>query len=367
MNDTYLFTSESVTEGHPDKVCDTIADAILDACLQQDPESRVACEVMCKHDHVMLGGEIACRGNIDYEAITRQTIRDIGYTRPGEPFHADHVTIVNHLSAQSGEIAQGVIREKRIEQGAGDQGIMFGYASNETAERMPLPILLAHKLAQQLATDRKTGTEDWLGPDGKTQVTVRYENGRPTKVMDVVVSTQHDAQTEKRAIEHYVKTSLLPRALDDWYTPDITIHVNPTGSFVFGGPSADCGVTGRKIIVDTYGGFARHGGGAFSGKDPSKVDRSAAYFCRYVARQIVRQGLAERVELQVAYAIGKANPISIHVDTFGTGDTQAAAKYAGTFDFRPYAIIQQLDLKRPIYTQTTNYGHFGKPHLTWEQ
>jgi len=365
--DRYIFTSESVTEGHPDKVCDYIADSILDAYMRQDPKSRVACEVLCKENHVVLAGEITSNGHVDHEEIARQAIREIGYVDAGEPFNADGVTITQHVSKQSAEIAQGVNVSTNLEsdQGAGDQGIMFGYASGETPELMPLPIFLAHRLAAGLAEDRRAGT-DWLRPDAKTQVSVLYEDIKPIALTDVVVSTQHAASIDRADIIAYVKEKLAPRILGDWFTKDIRFHVNPTGSFVFGGPSADAGVTGRKIIVDSYGGAGRHGGGAFSGKDPSKVDRSGAYFCRYIARQIIKQKLAHRAEIQVSYAIGMAKPVSVRIDTFGTGDAKAAEEFVKTFDFRPVAIIEQLDLLRPIYRQTTNYGHFGKKGLPWE-
>ena len=365
----YIFTSESVSEGHPDKVCDFIADSILDAHLEQDPRSRVACEVLCKEDRVILAGEITSQADVDLDAVVRQAIREIGYQYDDQPFRADTVNIITLISGQADEISQGVTAETSLagEQGAGDQGIMFGYASDETEELMPLPILLAHRLARRLAEHRKEGDIGWLRPDSKTQVSVRYEDDRPAAVTDVLVSTQHAQGVERETIRQFMATALLPEALEGWYHDDIRLLVNPTGSFVQGGPSADAGVTGRKIIVDTYGGFGRHGGGAFSGKDPSKVDRSGAYFCRHVAREVVKKGLAERAEVQVAYAIGMAQPISVKVDTFGTGDARAAADFAGGFDFRPAAILQQLDLLRPIYRTTTNYGHFGKPELPWEK
>jgi S-adenosylmethionine synthetase len=365
MSKNYVFTSESVTEGHPDKVCDFIADSILDACLKKDPRSRVACEVLCKEWHVVLAGEITAPSGIDFEGVARDAIREIGYVDPAEAFCADRVRVDCYLSKQAPEIAQGVDAR---EQGAGDQGIMFGYATNETPALMPLPILLAHRLAQTLAKDRKSGTQTGLRPDAKTQVSVRYVDGKPVSVETVLVSTQHAAVFKRSAIREYVVEDLMPRALGKWCRKGITVLVNPTGSFVLGGPAADCGVTGRKIIVDTYGGMARHGGGAFSGKDPSKVDRSGAYFCRYVARQVVKAGLAQRAEVQVSYAIGKAKPLSTLVETFGTGDGRLAARFvAEKFDFRPAAIVECLDLLRPIYRKTTNYGHFGRTGLPWEQ
>ncbi len=363
---TAIFTSESVAEGHPDKVCDFIADSILDAYLTEDSSSRVACEVLCKNDLVVLAGEITSLATVDHEKIARQAIRAIGYTDTTEPFNADHIRVLQIISKQSPEIAQGVTKDKG-EQGAGDQGIMFGFATDETPELMPLPILLAHRLARGLADDRHGGTVAWLCPDAKTQVSVLYEGNTPTRVTDILVSTQHRADVGQDIIQAYIADQLIPRVLGVWYHQGIRIMVNPTGSFVHGGPSSDCGVTGRKIIVDTYGGAGRHGGGAFSGKDPSKVDRSGAYFCRYVARQIIREGLARKAEVQVAYAIGVAQPVSVKVDTFGTGDDEAAADFVRQFDFRPGAIIKRFDLKRPIYRQTTNYGHFGKSELPWEQ
>lgn len=366
LEPSYVFTSESVSEGHPDKVCDTIADAILDACLTQDTGSRVACEVLCKNDTVVLAGEISSCAELDYEAIVRAAVREIGYTDPTEPFSADTLRVQSFLTRQAAEI-DGAVSKEGDDQGAGDQGIMFGYASDETPELMPLPIVLAHRLAYGLAEDRKGGDFDWLRPDSKTQVSVLYENGRPVAVTSVLVSTQHTADQPQEAISAYVRGKLAPRVLGEWYRPEIEFLVNPSGSFIQGGPSADCGVTGRKLIVDSYGGAARHGGGAFSGKDPSKVDRSGAYYCRYVARQIVKEGLAKRAELQVSYAIGRAQPVSVLVDTFGTGDPEAAAAFVRRgFDFRPAAIIRQLNLLQPIYSSTTNYGHFGKAGLPYE-
>ncbi len=364
----YVLTSESVTEGHPDKVCDYIADSVLDTCLEQDRRSRVACEVLCKGNHVVLAGEITSNARFDREALVRRAIEEIGYVEEGQPFcHSTaHVSLL--FTQQAQEIHQGVDRANPEEQGAGDQGIMFGYATDETPELMPLPILLAHKLARRLTDDRKEGRVKWLRPDGKTQVAVEYQDGRPVAVRKVLVSTQHTPEVTARqdVIRGYVADQLIPAVLGDWNRKDIDVLVNPTGSFEHGGPGVDCGVTGRKIIVDTYGGAAHHGGGAFSGKDPSKVDRSGAYFCRYVARQLVKSGLARRAEIQVSYAIGQAQPMSIKVDTYGTGDPRAAAEFVGTFDFRPRAISERLDLVRPIYRQSTNYGHFGRPGLPWE-
>ncbi len=367
---TYTFTSESVSEGHPDKVCDFIADSILDACLEQDPQSHVACEVLCKDNQVVLAGEITTNATIDYDAVARAAIREIGYTDPAELFNADGVTITRLITQQSGEINAGVRKatDDQQEQGAGDQGIMFGYATAESAELMPLPILLAHRLTKGLAVDRRSGPYPWLRPDSKSQVSIVYRGNTPERVSSVLVSTQHAKDVSQADIRDYVISVLAPRELGEWFRQDIEFIVNPSGSFAHGGPSADCGVTGRKIIVDTYGGAGRHGGGAFSGKDPSKVDRSGAYYCRYVARRIVEAKLAERAEVQVSYAIGRAKPMSIKVDTFGTGDPIRAERFVDeTFDFRPAAIIRELDLLRPIYRLTTNYGHFGKAGLPWEK
>jgi len=365
----YTFTSESVTEGHPDKVCDYIADSILDAYLQKDPKSRVACEVLCKEDIVVIAGEITSGGQVDHEAVARQAIREIGYVDPSASFNSDGVQVRQFVSKQSAEIAQGVDLDRNVEheQGAGDQGIMFGYATDETPELMPLPILLAHRLSRGLADDRRNGNCPWLRPDGKTQVSVLYEDNNPIAVTDAIVSPQHSPDVSREAIISYVTESLAPRVLGNWYSKKIQFHVNPTGSFILGGPSADAGVTGRKIIVDTYGGAGRHGGGAFSGKDPSKVDRSGAYFCRFIAKQLIRQRLARRAEIQISYAIGEAHPLSVRVDTFGTGDPEAAVEFVKGFDFRPAAIIERFKLLRPIYRQTTNYGHFGKAGLPWEE
>jgi S-adenosylmethionine synthetase len=366
----YTFSSESVSEGHPDKVCDLIADAVLDACLEQDPHSHVACEVMCKHNTVVLGGEITTAARLNYEDIVRRTIREIGYTDPSEPFNADAAQVLLLLSRQSTEINQGVVHatDDQKEQGAGDQGIMFGYATDECEELMPLPILLAHRLTRGLAEDRRSGRHDWLRPDSKSQVSLVYRGNTPIEIATVLISTQHRDSVTRSDVQAYVERELAPRVLGQWYNPRAEFIVNPSGSFVLGGPSADCGVTGRKIIVDSYGGAGRHGGGAFSGKDPSKVDRSGAYYCRYVARRLVQAGFAHKAELQVAYAIGRAKPLSIKVDTFGTGDAQKAEKYvADNFDFRPANIIEELELLQPIYRQTTNYGHFGKAGLPWEK
>ena len=364
-----VLTSESVAEGHPDKVCDFIADSVLDAYLAHDRRSRVACEVLCKSGVVVLAGEISSTSSLDHLGLVRQAVRDVGYDDPAAPFSADGLQLVQHITGQSWEIGRSVdpATNRVGEQGAGDQGIVFGYATDETPERLPLPLVLAHRLARGLAEDRRAGAPGWLRPDGKTQVSVAYEDGVPARVEGVLVSTQHAPDVEPEAVRRYVEAVLAPRVLGRWLDPDVRFTVNPSGSFVQGGPAADCGVTGRKIIVDTYGGAARHGGGAFSGKDPSKVDRSGAYFCRWVARQAVGAGLARRVEIQAAYAIGVARPVALRVDAFGTGDEGEVAAFVEGFDFRPAAIIERLDLLRPIYRQTTNYGHFGKPGLPWEQ
>jgi len=357
----YVFTSESVSEGHPDKVADFISDSILDAHLAADPECRVACETLCKEDQVVLAGEITSNEIVDYEKVVRQAVRQIGYNDGTQPFCSDTLNLTLMLSQQAPEIGQGVDRG-----GAGDQGIMFGFASDETPELMPLPILLAHRLNLRLAEARKSQEVEWLRPDSKSQVSCLYEDEVPLCVSDVLVSTQHAPGISQGEICEFVRQSILPAALGDWHNPDIDLLVNPTGSFVQGGPSADAGLTGRKIIVDTYGGAARHGGGAFSGKDPSKVDRSAAYFCRFVARQLVQAGVCRKAEIQVAYAIGVDQPVSVRVETFGTGDASAAVSFVREYDFRPQAIIERLGLRAPIYRSTTNYGHFGRDGLPWE-
>ena len=365
----YIFSSESVSEGHPDKVCDYISDSILDACLEQDPQSRVACETLCKSDTVVLAGEITTNAKFDYEKVVRQAVKEIGYTDTSEPFCDTTLKVISLITRQSNEISQGVTAttSQSGDQGAGDQGIMFGYATSESTELMPLPILLAHKLTKGLTDDRKASKVNWLRPDNKSQISVLYEGNDPKEVTAVVVSTQHSPEADQKKIIEYVREELGPRTLGAWWRKDVTLFVNPTGSFTHGGPSADAGVTGRKIIVDSYGGAGRHGGGAFSGKDPSKVDRSSAYYCRYVAKQVVASGLAKKAEIQVGYAIGMAKPVSVKVETFGTGDERAAAEFVmQAFDFRPRAIIEQFDLLRPIYRSTTNYGHFGRPGLPWE-
>jgi len=375
LHGTYVFTSESVCEGHPDKVCDYVSDSILDAHIAQDPSAHVACETLAKAGRLVLAGEITSKGTVDHVAVARLALRDIGYTDGLEEFNADGVEVLEFLTRQALEIDAAVRKQAdgasgardAKEQGAGDQGMMFGYATDETPELMPLPILLAHRLARGLAEARKQGEVPWLRPDGKTQVSIEYADGSPVRVTHVLVSAQHAAGTARDSIRDWVAGTLVPRALGTWTVQPADVTVNPAGSFVAGGPSADCGLTGRKIIVDTYGGMARHGGGAFSGKDPSKVDRSGAYFCRFVARQVVKEGIARRAEVQVAYAIGVAQPMSVLVQTYGTGDQRAAEDLVKRFDFRPAAVIERLGLLRPIYRHTTNYGHFGRPGLPWEE
>lgn len=374
----YIFSSESVGEGHPDKVCDTISDAILDACLAQDKLSRVACETFVKSNIVVVGGEITTEARFDYNAIIRQAIREIGYVNKDDVFHADHVFVSNYITAQSPDIAQGVDArkargKKTAEQGAGDQGLMFGYACDETPELMPAPIMFAHRLGRELTRLRKSGRIGWLRPDAKSQVSVLYENGRPIAISNVVVSTQHSAEISHSEIRNFVVEKVIRKVLPKSLLNSKTEYlVNPTGRFVIGGPQGDSGLTGRKIIVDTYGGMGRHGGGAFSGKDPSKVDRSAAYMGRYVAKNVVAAGLAAKCEVQFAYAIGHPEPVSVSISTFGTNrvpEERIESAVRQTFSFKPAEIVEQLNLLRPIYSKSTNYGHFGKddPDLTWER
>jgi S-adenosylmethionine synthetase len=379
-----MFTSESVTEGHPDKICDQISDAVLDACLEQDPLSRVACEVATKTGFVMLLGEITTRAVVNFDILARQIINEIGYDSSEKGFDGNSCAVLVALARQSGDIAMGVDQSLEVKSGqvtdaeveaigAGDQGMMFGYACNETPGMMPMPIYMAHNLARRLSVVRKDGTLPWLRPDGKTQVTVEYAYGRPVRVNTVLISTQHapdisHSEIREAIIEHVIHPVIPANLLNG----DPKIYVNPTGRFVIGGPQGDSGVTGRKIIVDTYGGMGRHGGGCFSGKDPTKVDRSAAYAARWAAKNVVAAGLAERCEIQVAYAIGVSHPLSLNVETFGTGrvsDERIAALILEHFDLRPGAIIRDLDLRRPIYRQTANYGHFGRDDLDlpWER
>jgi S-adenosylmethionine synthetase len=373
VTDSYLFTSESVSEGHPDKVADQISDAILDAILEQDKNSRVACETMVNTGMVVISGEITTSAWVDMAEIVRGTIKRIGY-EASMGFDWQSCAVLVALDKQSQDIAQGVNEGEGVDldQGAGDQGLMFGYATNEAPNLMPLPITLAHQLVQKQAEVRKSGKLTWLRPDAKSQVTIKYVDGKPAGIDAVVLSTQHSPEIEHKALQEAVMEEVIKPVLPaEWLDKNTKYFINPTGRFVIGGPVGDCGLTGRKIIVDTYGGMARHGGGAFSGKDPSKVDRSAAYAGRYVAKNIVAAGLADRCEIQVSYAIGVANPVSIHVDTFGTGriaDNKIADLIKEHFDLRPKAIIQNLDLLRPIYGPTAAYGHFGRENegFTWE-
>ncbi len=380
MSMNFIFSSESVGEGHPDKVCDTISDAVLDACLTQDARSRVACECYAKSNVVVVGGEITTKAELDYNQLVRDAIREIGYVHDDDVFHADKVFVMNLITRQSPDIAQGVDArgaegKETDEQGAGDQGLMFGYACDETPELMPAPIMFAHRLGRELTRIRKAGLAKWLRPDAKSQVSVQYADGKPVRITNVVVSTQHAADAKHKMISDFiiknVVKKVLPAELLDKKTKFL---INPTGRFVVGGPQGDTGLTGRKIIVDSYGGMGRHGGGAFSGKDPSKVDRSAAYMGRYVAKNIVAAGLATRAEIQFAYAIGYPEPVSVAVDTFGTGtvsDEAITKAVCEVFSFKPAAIIKQLNLLRPIFSKTTNYGHFGKiddlNSITWEK
>ena len=377
MSKSFIFSSESVGEGHPDKVSDSISDSILDACLEQDPQSRVACETLVKSNCVTIAGEITTGAKFDYEKVVREAIRKIGYINDDDIFHADQVFITNQLTAQSRDIGQGVDAaaaegKDTAEQGAGDQGIMFGYACNETEELMPAPVMFAHRILRKMAEVRHAGVEaKWLRPDCKSQVALKYEGGQMTGIENVVVSTQHAADVDNDTIRNFITEEVIKPALPaELLSSETQYLINPTGRFVVGGPQGDSGLTGRKIIVDTYGGWGRHGGGAFSGKDPSKVDRSAAYMCRWVAKNIVAAQLADRVEIQLAYAIGYPDPTSITIDCFGTEKApedkiQDAVKEV--FNFKPANIVSQLDLLRPIYRETTHYGHFGKANLPWEQ
>ncbi len=367
----HLFTSESVSEGHPDKIADQISDAVLDAILEQDPKARVACETYVKTGMVMVGGEITTSAWVDIEELTRNTVKEIGYVHSDMGFDADSCAILNTIGKQSPDINQGVDRADPREQGAGDQGLMFGYACNETDVLMPAPIEYSHRLVKRQAEVRKDGTLPWLRPDAKSQVTFAYENGKPVGIDAVVLSTQHcDSVSQSDLVEAVMETIIKPTLPAQWLNKETKFFINPTGRFVIGGPMGDCGLTGRKIIVDTYGGMARHGGGAFSGKDPSKVDRSAAYAGRYVAKNLVAAGLADKAELQVSYAIGVAEPTSISVDTFGTSkleESKIIELVREHFDLRPYGLIEMLDLERPIYKQTAAYGHFGREQFPWEK
>ena len=377
MSKSFTFSSESVGEGHPDKVSDSISDSVLDACLEQDPQSRVACETLVKSNCVTIAGEITTNAKFDYEQIVRDAIRKIGYINDDDIFHADQVFITNQLTAQSRDIGQGVDAaaaegKDTAEQGAGDQGIMFGYACNETEELMPAPVMFAHRILRKMAEVRHAGIEaKWLRPDCKSQVALKYEGGQMTGIENVVVSTQHSADADNNTIRSFITEEIIKPSLPSELLSSSTDYlINPTGRFVVGGPQGDSGLTGRKIIVDTYGGWGRHGGGAFSGKDPSKVDRSAAYMCRWVAKNIVAAELAERVEIQAAYAIGYPEPTSITIDCFGTSkvpEETIEKALLEVFSFKPADIVSQLDLLRPIYRETTHYGHFGKANLPWEQ
>lgn len=373
MSKQHLFTSESVSEGHPDKIADQISDAILDAILSQDPRARVACETLVKTGMVLVAGEITTAAVVDYERVAREVVKDIGYNSSHMGFDWESCAVLNAVGKQSPDIAQGVDREDELQMGAGDQGLMFGYATRETDVLMPAPITYAHRLVQRQAEVRKNGTLSWLRPDAKSQVTFIYEDGVPVGIDAVVLSTQHAPEvTEKVVHEAIMDEVILPVLPHEWIGKDTRFYINPTGRFVIGGPMGDCGLTGRKIIVDTYGGMARHGGGAFSGKDPSKVDRSAAYAGRYVAKNIVAAGLADRCEIQVSYAIGVAEPTSISIETFGTGkiaEARMVELVREVFELRPRGIIHMLDLLRPIYRATAAYGHFGREEadFTWER
>jgi len=377
MGNRYIFSSESVGEGHPDKVADTISDAVLDACLAQDKFSRVACETYVKSNMVIVGGEITTKAKLDFVKIARDTIREIGYVNDDDVFHADKVFVNVLVTQQSADIAQGVDArkakgKKTAKQGAGDQGLMFGYASNETPELMPAPIMFAHRLGRELTRIRKSGKAPWLRPDAKSQVSVIYDNGKPVGISNVVISTQHAADAQHKDIEKFCIEEVIRKVLPAKLLTSATeFLINPTGRFVVGGPQGDTGLTGRKIIVDSYGGMGRHGGGAFSGKDATKVDRSAAYMARWVAKNVVAAKLADKCEVQFAYAIGHPDPVSVHVETFGTAtiaDAKIIRAINKVFNFHPAEIIEQLSLRRPIFSKTTNYGHFGKSDkdLTWE-
>jgi len=370
---THLFTSESVSEGHPDKIADQISDAVLDALLKQDPVARVACETMIKTGMVIVAGEVTTEAYVDLEDIARQVVINIGYDHSDKGFDGHSCAVLNAIGKQSPDIAMGVDETQEHEQGAGDQGLMFGYASNETDVLMPAPITYSHRLVKRQAEVRKNGTLPWLRPDAKSQITFRYQDGKPVGVDAVVLSTQHNPEIGQKALQEAVMEEIIKPVLPaEWLDANTKYFINPTGRFVIGGPFGDCGLTGRKIIVDTYGGMARHGGGAFSGKDPSKVDRSAAYAARYVAKNIVAAGIADRCEIQVSYAIGVAEPTSISVETFGTGNIsneRIVQLIREHFELRPKGLIRMLDLIRPIYQPTAAYGHFGReePEFTWEQ
>lgn len=368
---SHLFTSESVSEGHPDKIADQISDAVLDAILTQDPKARVACETFVKTGMVLVGGEVTTSAWVDIEEITRKTVKEIGYTHSDMGFDADSCAVLNAIGKQSPDINQGVDRNSPEEQGAGDQGLMFGYASNETDVLMPAPITYSHRLMKRQSEVRKSGKLEWLRPDAKSQVTFIYENNQPVGIDAVVLSTQHDDCISTADLREAVMEEIIKPVLPEkWLSKKTKYFINPTGRFVIGGPMGDCGLTGRKIIVDTYGGMARHGGGAFSGKDPSKVDRSAAYAGRYVAKNIVAAGLADKCEIQLSYAIGVAEPTSINIDTFGTGkvsDALLVKLVRDNFELKPFGLLKMLDLERPIYQATAAYGHFGREEFPWEK
>jgi S-adenosylmethionine synthetase len=371
MSRSYLFTSESVGEGHPDKMADLVSDTILDAIIAQDTRSRVACETLTKTGLVLVAGEITTNAVIEVEHLVRKTVLEIGYDHSDKGFDGNTCAVLNGLGKQSQDIAQGVDRTSPEEQGAGDQGLMFGYATNETDSFMPAPIIFSHRLVEKQAEVRKNGKLPWLRPDAKSQCTFRYENDKPVGIDAVVLSTQHSPDISQKDLQEAVMEEIIKPVLPaKWITKTTAFHINPTGRFVIGGPMGDCGLTGRKIIVDTYGGMARHGGGAFSGKDPSKVDRSAAYACRYVAKNVVAAGLADRCEVQVSYAIGVAKPTSVTVETFGTNkvaEEKIIAAVNKHFDLRPYGIVKMLDLLKPVYKKTASYGHFGRNEFSWEK
>jgi S-adenosylmethionine synthetase len=365
----YLFTSESVFEGHADKVCDLVADSILDAYLALDSDARVGCEVLFKGDLMVIAGEITSVASVDPETIARGVLAEVGYVAPRSPHNSETVKIISLITEQSPEIRAATDRAVDAPQskGASDQGIMFGMACTDTPQLMPLPITIAHAISREVSGRRRAGDPDWLRPDGKSSVTVRYVNERPVEVTRILVAAQHAPGTPHATVAEWVREEVLPAAVGEWLGPNTVLTVNPLGTFALGGPEIDCGLTGRKLVVDTYGGMGRIGGGALSGKDPQKLDRTGAYYCRWIARQLVSAGYAEKAEIQVSYGFGLAQPLSVRVDTFGTGDPEECAKFVELFDFQPSAMIKRLNLQRPIFRSTVNYGHFGKPDLPWEQ